>query len=95
MTDEYLKIKLLSHSQNMLTAAKSQEWSNLVALDYSWKIMLNEAIDKHRSVVESIARELMKNNDEIQLILTSAQRKLMQNSTENSHAHKAIKQYLK
>lgn len=95
MTDEYLKMKLLSHSQNMLIAAKSEEWSNLVALDYSWKIMLDEAIEKHRSVVESIAKELMENNDEIQLILAKAQKNLMQDSTENKHAHKAIKQYLK
>lgn len=95
MSNDYLKLKLLAHSQNMLIAAESNQWQELVALEHSWQIMLQDAIDSHKFMVESIATQLLQNNAKLQATLTAAQKNLMQDSVNNSQAHKAIKSYLK
>lgn len=96
MTDlELIKLKLLSHSKNMLSMAENKDWQQLSELDSMWQKLLREADDKYGNELDIIGEALLDDNQKIQDILKSEQKKLSLERQKNTHSTSSIKQYLK
>lgn len=95
MSDNTLKVRLLAHSQNMIIAAENKQWQQLVVLDSQWHELLKNAITDSVESVQEIQLQLQENNQKLQKILLSEQKKLFSDKAENRSSHNAIKQYLK
>ena len=95
MSIEKQKLILLTHSQNMLNAAIAEDWQRFSELDAVWQTLLKKAVDSYGSQLDSIGEQLLKDNENIQKKIKSAQARLANELQKNNQSHTSVKQYLK
>ena len=95
MSLEKQKLILLTHSKNMLNAAKSEDWQQFSALDSAWQDQLKAAVDIYGEQLNTISEQLLEDNQNIQQKIKFAQAKLANELQQNNKSHSSVKQYLK
>jgi len=95
MSLEKQKLILLTHSKNMLNAAKSEDWQQFSALDSAWQDQLKAAVDIYGEQLNTISEQLLEDNQNIQQKIKFAQAKLANELQKNNKSHSSVKQYLK
>lgn len=93
--EELLKLRLLSHSQNMINAAKSADWEKLQALDHQWVKLIEGEFTEAQSQIQSIVPQLLVDNDKLQSIVLAAQQDILQSRQTEMKALSSIRNYLK
>ena len=89
------RVKLLSHSQNMLNAAKAQDWDNLTDLDLKWRWLLNESIESFGDELSDIVPQLLDDNEKLQAFVLKSQREMLKEREMQANGLKRTKTYLK
>lgn len=93
--EELLKLRLLSHSQNMINAAQKSDWEKLQALDHQWVKLIEGEFAEAQSKIQSIVPQLLMDNDKLQSIVLAAQQEILQSRQTEMKALSSIRNYLK
>ncbi|WP_321324302.1 hypothetical protein [Thiomicrorhabdus sp.] len=95
MSLEKIKITLLSHSKNLLIAAEDQNWERYSELEKDWAEMLQSAKNKYGDALNSIANELIADNQKIQKNITESQKSILSELEKSTQNTASIRSYLK
>ncbi len=90
------KLQLLSHSKNMLHAACDKDWKRFSELEHGWRDWLESSVECYgREALQSIANELMSDNQKIQACMGKEQKQLLEQLGKQTKNIESIKFYLK
>ena len=64
---EMTKLRLLSHSKNMLDAAQQSDWTRLSALENGWTGLLQSSVNQYGDALMQTGLEILKDNQKITL----------------------------
>ena len=62
---EMTKLRLLSHSKNMLDAAQQSDWTRLSALENGWTGLLQSSVNQYGDALMQTGLEILKDNQKI------------------------------
>lgn len=91
---EVTKLRLLSHSKNMLNAAKTNEWAQFTELERGWMVLLKSSTSRYGEGLNSIGSELIKDSQAIQACIECEQKTLLEQLGEETKNTASIKSYL-
>jgi len=92
---EKAKLKLLTHSKNMLVAAQLRDWSRFSELEVLWLPLLQAVDQEYGSEVNDIGEALIEDNQLIQSLIQKEQKVLLQELEQSSKNTSSLKSYLK
>lgn len=92
---EVTKLRLLSHSKNMLDAAQKSEWKRFSELENGWMALLNSSTKTYGEALNQVGVELVKDNELIKECIEREQKALLKKLGDDSKNISSIKSYLK
>lgn len=93
--NELLRIKLLTHSQNLLSAAKKEDWDTYNSLYSSWPALIEQAQKTCPDDLQTLSAQLLSDNAQIEQLVIKSQKKLYQSFEQEVKGLDSVKQYLK
>ncbi len=91
---EVTKLKLLTHSKNMLDAAQKKDWNRFSDLESGWMFLLQSSVKCYGDALQLTGEELIKDNQKIQACMGKEQRVLLDQLGKNTKNISSIKSYL-
>lgn len=95
MSLEKIKMTLLSNSKNLLIAAEDHNWEYYSDLENNWAELLRTAHKQYGNALNSIANELIADNQKIQQNIIDSQKSLLSELEKSTQNTASIRSYLK
>jgi hypothetical protein len=89
------RLQLLSHSKNMVNAARSQDWDAFETLNATWPDLLEQANQNFGSELSDLQPTLLEDNRHIQKTIERAQHTLSEELQGNTKRFHRLQAYLK